>query len=174
MKTLKLFLLVLSFVLLAGCSTEEPEDIYFDNADFEHVGITDDDYVLYRDGGNHLEIKIDDEGNIIASYERYQDIFLILGTEDNYIIRKNGTIILACSGEEIVCAGSEQVGFSDDIDVLYGVFEEEGVSITLIVLGVLIITAAISLFFVPKRFLDKIKIRNIKIGQLLILRITIQ
>ena len=170
MKLLKVLLLVATTFFLFGCS-DKKEDIVFDNEDFRYIGITDDDYLLYRNDNDDLEIMIDEENKLTASYERGEDIFLIIGEKDSYIIRKNGTIVVACSGEELICSGVEDLGFNEEIDVLFGVFEEETVNINMIVLGALIVTAAVSLFFIPKRFLNKLKIRNIKIGQLFILRL---
>ena len=170
MKILKLLILTISTVFLFGC-TEKEQDIVFDDADFRYIGITADDYLLFRNDNDELEIMIDEENKLTASYERGEDIFLIIGEKDSYIIRKNGTIVVACSGEELICSGVEDLGFNEEIDVLFGVFEEETVNINMIVLGALIVTAAVSLFFIPKRFLNKLKIRNIKIGQLFILRL---
>ena len=170
MKTLKVLLVVMSTFFLFGCSEKE-KDIVFDNEDFRYIGITDDDFLLFRNDNDDLEIMIDEENKLTASYEKGEDIFLIIGEEDSYIIRKNGIIVVACSGDELTCSGVEDLGFSEEIDVLFDVFEEETISITMIVLGALIVTAAVSLFFVPKRFFEKIRIRNIKIGQLFILRL---
>lgn len=170
MKTLKVLLVVMSTFFLFGCSEKE-KDIVFDNEDFRYIGITDDDFLLFRNDNDDLEIMIDEENKLTASYEKGEDIFLIIGEEDSYFIRKNGIIVVACSGDELICSGVEDLGFSEEIDVLFGVFEENTISITMIVLGALIVTAAVSLFFVPKRFFEKIRIRNIKIGQLFILRL---
>lgn len=172
MKTIKVFLLIITILFLIGCE-EKQQDIFFDNADFEYIGITNDDYLLYRDGNNDLEIMLDEEDTLTASYERSEDIFIIVGKQDSYIIRKNGVIVVACSGEELTCSGVENVSFSEDIDVLFAAFEDEEISIIKIVLGALIIIGAISLFFVPKYIFQLMRIRNIKIGQLFMLRLII-
>lgn len=171
MKIIKGLLLVISITFLFGCEESEQGDIVFDDKDFEYIGVTDDDYLLFRNGTDDLEIKVDEEKSMIASYEKGHDIYLIIGEEDSYIIRENGALILACSGEEITCSGAVQVNFSDDAHLLFDVFEEEEMSVTLIIVGILVILAAISLFIVPKRFLNFIKIKNIKVGQLFILRL---
>jgi len=172
MKTLKILLLALSITFLFGCETKQ-EDITFDNETFVYVGVTDDDYQLFRNGNDDLEVILNDDETITASYVKNQDIFLIMGTEEDYQIRKNGSLIQICSftDDSLTCTGSEFVQFNHDVDILFGVFEEPGISITFIILGALVITAGISLFFVPKTFLDKLKIKNIKIGQLFILRL---
>ena len=170
MKIIKVLLLLLSITILSGCK-ETAEDIVFDGRDFEYIGVTDDDYLLFRDGNNNLELLYEDDGTLRASYEKYQEIYLIIGTKEDYQIRENGILIQVCSGVDTICSGFLPVDFSDDVDVLFEVFEEEPISFTKIIVGVLVTTAAISLFFVPKRFLKEIKIKNIKIGQLFILRL---
>jgi len=170
MKILKVLLLVLSITILVGCSSE-PTDIIFDDLEFEYIGVTDDDYLLFRSGSHNLELLLEEDGTLRASYEKYQDIYLIIGTKENYQIRKNGLLIHVCTGEEVVCTGFLPVNFRDDVDVLFEVFDEEQISIGTIILGVLMITGAISLFFIPKQFFQKIKIKNIKINQLLIIRL---
>ena len=172
MKTLKGLLLIISFMFLVGCEITD-QDITFDNSEFRYIGVTTDDYYLYRDDDSELEIKLDEEDTLSASYEKDGDIFIISGKEDSYTIRKNGTIIIACSGEEPTCSGVEDVSFGDDIDLLFAVFEEEGISTTMIIIGILIVLASIALLFVPNRYLSKIKIRNIKLGKLFVSRLVI-
>ena len=170
MRIIKVLLLVLSITLLVGCETT-PDDIVFDRLDFSYVGVTSDDYLYFKSGNHKLELLLEEDGNLRASYEKYQDIYLIIGTKEDYQIRKNGSLIQICTGEDVVCSGFETAEFSKDVDVLFEVFEEKTVSISMIILGVLVVTAAVSLFFVPKQFLGKLKLKNIKIRQLLILRI---
>lgn len=170
MKILKVLLIVMSFTLLVGCESKQ-EDIIFDSKDFEYIGVTDDDYLLFRNGDDELELIFQEHDVLRASYEKGIDIYLIIGTEDDFEIRKNGTLIQICTGEVLACTGFQPVDFSEDIPTLFEVFEEEGISVSMIILGVLVITAAVSLFFLPKRFFSKIKIKNNKIGQLVILRI---
>lgn len=170
MKLLKVLLLALSFTFLIGCESTL-EDIVFDSKDFRYIGVTEDDYLLFRSGNDNLELLLEEDGTLRASYEKYQDIYLIIGTKEDYQIRKNGILTQICTGEDVVCTGFLPEDFSDDVDVLFEVFDKEPVSITMIILGVLVVSAAISLFFVPKSFLEKLKIKNIKIGQLAILRL---
>ncbi len=170
MKILKVLLLVLSLTILVSCESD-PEDIVFDSRVFEYIGVTDDDYLLFRSGNSNLELLLEEDGTLRASYEKYQDIYLIIGEKDNYQIRENGILISVCTGEEAVCSGFLPVDFSDEVDVLFEVFEDEPISIGLIITGVLVITAAVSLFFIPKRYFEKIKIKDIKFGKLLILRV---
>ena len=170
MKIFKVLLLVLSFTILTGCNSDQ-DDIIFDELEFEYIGVTDDDYQLFRSGNHNLELLLEDDGTLRSSYEKYQDIYLIIGTKEDYQIRKNGLLIQVCTGEDVVCSGFQPEDFSDDVDVLFEVFDEEPVSIGTIILGVLIITGSLSLFFIPKRFFQVIKFRNIKVNQLLIIRL---
>ena len=151
MKIIKSLLIVLIIVILSGCSSDTPDKIEFDRKEFTYVGMTDDDYLLFKSGNFRLELKEEDDGSIIASYEKYQDIYLISGLKDDYKIRKNGILVQICSGEEIACTGFETVIFSKDATVLFDVFEDNSLSTTTIVVGVLIVTAIGSLFFIPKK-----------------------
>ena len=72
MKIIKVLLLLLSITILSGCK-ETAEDIVFDGRDFEYIGVTDDDYLLFRDGNNNLELLYEDDGTLRASYEKYQE-----------------------------------------------------------------------------------------------------
>ena len=57
MKIIKGLLLVISITFLFGCEESEQGDIVFDDKDFEYIGVTDDDYLLFRNGTDDLEIK---------------------------------------------------------------------------------------------------------------------
>ncbi len=163
MKTLKIILFTISILFLIGCETREEEgDIIFDNKDFTYIGITGDDYLLYRNGTDDLEVKVDEENYLIASYEKGEDIYLILGEEDSYLIRLNGSLVITCSGEPIVCSGQEQVDFREDIGILFAIYDEPEISITKIIIGALLAMLSISVFFIPRYILKLIKISNIK------------
>ncbi len=170
MKTIKVLFAVLIVALLAGCSSDIPESIDFDRMEFSYIGVTDDDYLFYQSGTFKLELKQNDDGSIFASYEKFQDIYLIEGTEEDYQIRKNGILVQICSGEEIVCTGFEEISFSEDVVFLFSVFDNNILSTTTIFLSGLIIIAIGSLFFIPKKHLKEIKLKSFKITQVLVIR----
>ena len=77
MKILKILLLALSLTFLVGCEST-PENITFDNKEFRYIGVTDDDYLLFRNNNRELELLLEEDGTLRASYEKYQDIYLII------------------------------------------------------------------------------------------------
>ncbi len=172
MKTLKILLVLLVITVLTGCNKNSiPETINFDRMEFSYVGLTDDDYLLYESGNFRLELHQKDDGTVTASYEKFQDIYLIEGTKSDYQIRKNGILVQICTKEEAVsCTGFEQVDFSKDAVNLFEVYTTDSVSTTIIILGVLVGTGIVSLFFIPKKYLEKVKIKNVHLSQTALIR----
>jgi len=170
MKKLKVLLVLSSLLLLIGCKAEnqEVEEVLeFDNLEFSYIGDTEDDYRFYRTGAIELEVKMIDE-DLTASYEKDLDIYIILGKEDSYIIRKNGDMILACSGEDIACSGIESPVFLDDIDNLFAIFEEENsINSVGLIIGLILANASFILFFLPNsiaKIFENTKLANIRLN----------
>jgi len=168
MKKIKILLVFTSLLLLVGCKSEQEEPLLdFDNLEFSYIGDTDDDYRFYRVGSVELEVKMDEDNSLIASYEKDEDIYIITGEEDSFLIRKNGDLILACSGENIICSGMESPVFLDDIENLFALFQEEettnGVGL---VIGLILANASFILFFLPEsisKMLENTKLAKTKL-----------
>lgn len=175
MKILKILLLALSITFLFGCE-EADKGFEFDEETFEYIGVTDDEYLLFRNSGNdNLEVIIDNDGNLTASYEKNQDIYLIMGTKEDYQIRKNGSLIQICTvtDGDATCSGSEFVHFNHEVNVLFEVFEEAGSNTLAIVLGLVGASAIILVAVVPKGFYEKLGLKNFSLGQVFWTRVVI-
>ncbi len=173
MKTIKVLITVLIITLLASCSNSSstPQTINFDRMEFSYVGITDDDYLLFESGNFRLELIENDDETVTISYEKFQDIYIIEGTKEDYKIRKNGILVQICTGEEeISCTGFAQVDFSKDAANLFDIYPENTLSSSMIIIGVLILVGVVSLFFIPKKYFKIVKINNFKITQVLLIR----
>ncbi len=169
MKKIQIIILLTSLLLLIGCKSTIQEDttLDFDGIEFSYIGDTDDDYRFYRTGTIELEVKMDENNDLIASYVKDLDIYIILGQEDNFRITKNGSLILACSGEDIVCSGIESPSFLNDIPNLFELFTPEDNSNTvMLVIGLILSNISVILFFIPDqtaRLLDNTKLASHKI-----------
>ena len=127
-RILIIFTLILT-ITLSGCDREEdannmPDQVLFDNMVFEYYG-DEDDFYIYESDGIEIEIKLEDD-TMFVSYEKRTDIFFIEGTDETFTIRKNGSLVMSCSGEELTCTGTESVDFYEGVPSLYRmVYSEE-------------------------------------------------
>lgn len=119
---MKKLIVVLAFLLiLTGCKketqvSEQVEYVVFSGAKYHYVE-TESGYDLFEKDGHIIEINYGRVTTITTVIDG--DIFIIQGDKLDYSITKNGTIIIMCSGEELICSGFESVGFDRDfVDII--------------------------------------------------------
>jgi uncharacterized protein YcfL len=129
MKKIGLLIFFTTFILLTGCDNQEnasqmPEKVLFDNMVFDFVE-TDEEFYIYDSDGIEIEIKLTDE-TMFVSYQKRADVYFIEGTDDAFTIRKNGGLIMSCTGIELTCTGTETIDFYEEVPSLYKmVYSEE-------------------------------------------------
>jgi len=102
--------------MLTSCKPKEDEQITsveFNNATYTFEEVSDSGYDLFVGDGHLLEILYSDESFII-SIELEDNIYIITGDVEQYIITKNGTTILI-DGLDKTPTGLELVEWNEDI-----------------------------------------------------------
>jgi len=129
MKKIVLLILFITSIFLTSCGNQEnasqmPDKVLFDNMVFDYLEANDEFYV-YDSDGIEIEIKLTDE-TMFVSYEKRADVYFIEGTDESFTIRKNGGLIMSCTGIELTCTGSESIAFYEEVPSLYKmVYSEE-------------------------------------------------
>lgn len=143
-------------VFITGCEVDTDKNIMFNNEELIYIDELANGYTLYRQGSTELEVKLIDNESINASYKEDGDLYLILGKTDSFTISKNGTTVLTCSGEEIICSGIENLAFKDDVITLYNALHIEE-TYTFQIIGSIITLISIVIFAIPLQILKLVK-----------------
>jgi len=116
--------LILSVLTLSACKPEakEVKEFTFNGETYEKIGVTDDDFDLFEFEEHRIEVFFDED--ILMSTVIDEDIYIILGNQESYQIKKNGETLLLCSGDPSVCSGFEDVSFKLDILDIIKAYEE--------------------------------------------------
>lgn len=144
-----LFTLIL-IVFISGCNEGESNNIMFNNEELTYINELDNGYTLYRSNNAELEAKLIDNESINASYVLDEDIYIITGEIDSFLISKNGSTVLSCSGEEIICSGIENLDFKDDVANIYIALHIKEVY-TFQIIGSIVVLISIVIFIIPLR-----------------------
>ena len=169
-KKVSLLFTVILMIFVTGCEEEDRnKNIMFNNEELTYINVLDNGYTLYRSSSADLEAKLIDNKTINASYLLDDDVYLITGEIDSFIISKNGSTVLTCSGEEPVCSGIENLEFKDDV---FNIYDELYVkdTYTFQIIGSIIVLISIVIFAIPLKLLEVFK-KNAKSNYLLPIRI---
>ena len=95
-KKIGLLLTVVLMMFITGCEEDTNKNIMFNNEELVYIDELTNGYTLYRLGSTELEAMLIDNKTINASYVKSEDIFIITGEVDSFVISKNGTTVLTC------------------------------------------------------------------------------
>ena len=155
-KKVSLLFTVILMIFITGCEESLDKNITFNNEELVYIDELSNGYTLYRQGSTELEALLIDNETINASYLYEDDVYLIIGELDSFRISKNGTTVITCSGEEVVCSGIENLEFKDDVVNIYDALYETD-SYTFIIIGSIISIVSIVLFTIPLQLVKLVK-----------------
>jgi hypothetical protein len=159
-KKISLLFTVVLMIFITGCEGNSNKNIMFDNEELIYIDELANGYTLYRLGSTELEAMLIENETINASYVKDDDVFLISGETDSFVISKNGTTVLTCSGEELVCSGIENLDFKDDISNIYDALYVKDTYVFQIIGGI-ITMISIVIFVIPLKIVKVFK-KNIR------------
>ena len=168
-KKVSLLFTVILIIFVTGCEEEVNKNIMFNNEELTYINVLDNGYTLYRSSNADLEAKLIDNKTINASYLLDDDVYLITGEIDSFAISKNGSTVLTCSGEELVCSGIENLEFKDDVSNIYDELHVKD-TYTFQIIGSIIVLISVVIFAIPLKLLEVFK-KNTKSNYLLPIRI---
>lgn len=167
-KKISLLFTVVLMIFITGCEEDSSKNIMFDNEELVYIDELANGYTLYRLGSTELEAKLIDNKIINASYIKDDDVYIITGELDSFVISKNGTTVLTCSGDELVCSGFENLEFKDDISNIYSALHIEDTYVFQIIGGIITLISII-LFVIPLKIVKVFK-KNIRNYNTLLIR----
>jgi len=111
----KMLLSIIIVLLLSGCKINDINEIEFNDHTYVLEEVSTDGYDMYLYDTYLVEVLYDDiDEDFIMTTELDGDIYIIIGTQDEYTISKNGITIMI-DGMNLTPTGSGYVPWNEDI-----------------------------------------------------------